>query len=551
MSQRVAALFTFLGVALGHVRPARAILMGNYVRNDTSFLQAPYRGAVRSGGGSGLILFTDGDEAVVLTVAHGYDLTSMNATEKMDDKLTNDGGLSAATGVVDGYVKAGDNIIAENLGLFMVFQFDDRERCEERNAGRHSGALDDPYACHGVGFDIDLALQRIKLTPDARAAGFSDVELFLDLPSVGMDVLAAGYGSKWPCYGWMDDSQRSYNQRMDPALKTARSRITAVTAGDVYTLGPSGAETDEEYAKFGCTPTESVNACASRNGSFVDDDDFGERWGSGCSGDSGGAWFVRENETAAWRVAAVTRSSGKKRLANSRSFDMDDDDTFTEVGGMCHEDEEGDRCQSYGNAIALLHPARAQIKAALRAWNPAWASKARYRCEPPMFGADPADACGAGCRLCRGTPGMDGARTTTAECLPNDYPCESFEELANLDAVVCGEIIIDETTTPRRGCDPETGPACRAITPDPAGWRQEHVCVNPNAGKTCPVGYTCCETRECSHATETDASPPGVETDASPPGVESAETSNAAYVGFHSRRASLLVVGAAVTFLVL
>ena len=70
--------------------------MGNYVRNDTSFLQAPYRGAVRSGGGSGLILFTDGDEAVVLTVAHGYDLTSMNATEKMDDKLTNDGGRGFA-----------------------------------------------------------------------------------------------------------------------------------------------------------------------------------------------------------------------------------------------------------------------------------------------------------------------------------------------------------------------------------------------------------------------------------------------------------------------
>jgi hypothetical protein len=42
--------------------------------------------------------------------------------------------------------------------------------------------------------------------------------MFLDLPSVGMDVLAAGYGSKWPCYGWMDDAQRGYDQRMDPAL---------------------------------------------------------------------------------------------------------------------------------------------------------------------------------------------------------------------------------------------------------------------------------------------------------------------------------------------
>lgn len=57
----------------------------------------------------------------------------------------------------------------------------------------------------------------------------------------------------------------------------------------------------------------------------------------------------------------------------------------------------------------------------------------------------------------------------TAECLPNDYPCDSFEELPNLDKVVCGEYGIDETTTPRRACDPETGPACRAFAPDPAG----------------------------------------------------------------------------------
>ena len=529
---------------MGRVRPARAILMGNYVRNDTSFLQAPYRGAVRSGGGSGLILFTDGDEAVVLTVAHGYDLTSMNAMEKMNDKLTNDGGLSAATGVVDGYVKSGDNIIAENLGLFMVFQFDDRQRCEERNAARHSGALDDPYACHGVGFDVDLALQRVKLTPDAQAAGFSDVEMFLDLPSVGMDVLAAGYGSKWPCYGWMDDAQRGYDQRMDPALKTARSRITAVFAGDAFTLGPSGAkaESDSAYAKFGCAPTESVNACASRNGSFVDDDDFGERWGMGCSGDSGGAWFVRENETAAWRVAAVTRSSGKKRVANSRAFDMDDDDTFTGTGGICHADEEGDRCNSYGSAIALLHPARAQIKAALRAWNPAWASKATYRCEPPTFGANALDACGDGCRLCPGMPGSEGARPATAECLPNDYPCDSFEELPNLDKVVCGEYGIDETTTPRRACDPETGPACRAFAPDPAGWRQEHVCADPDAEKTCLVGYTCCDTSQCSHLTAADAASTGL--------VVSAETDDSG-VGSHSRRASLLIIGAAVTFLAL
>ena len=215
---------------------------------------------------------------------------------------------------------------------------------------------------------------------------------------------------------------------------------------------------------------------------------------------------------------------------------MDDDDTFTKTGGICHADEEGDRCNSYGSAIALLHPARARIKAALRAWNPAWASKATYRCEPPTFGANALDACGDGCRLCPGMPGSEGARPATAECLPNDYPCDSFEELPNLDKVVCGEYGIDETTTPRRACDPETGPACRAFAPDPAGWRQEHVCADPDAEKTCPVGYTCCDTSQCSHLTAADAASTGV--------VVSG-------VGSHSRRASLLIIGAAVTFLAL
>jgi hypothetical protein len=113
--------------------------------------------------------------------------------------------------------------------------------------------------------------------------------------------------------------------------------------------------------------------------------------------------------------------------------------------------------------------------------------------------------------------------------------------LPNLDQRVCGEYGIDETTTPRRACDPETGPACRAFTPDPAGWRQEHACVDPDAEKTCPTGYTCCDTSECSHLTATDAAS-GV--------VVSAET-DASGVVSRSRRASLLVVGAAVTFLAL
>ena len=82
---------------LWRVPAARAVFGGNYVHDIEG---SAFRGAVMSGGGSGIVLFRSGDEAVVLTVAHGYDLTTKSAQEAMDDKL-DDGGLKQAYGKTD------------------------------------------------------------------------------------------------------------------------------------------------------------------------------------------------------------------------------------------------------------------------------------------------------------------------------------------------------------------------------------------------------------------------------------------------------------------
>ena len=60
--------------------PTLSVLQGSYVE-QSSFSASPFRGAVQSGGGSGIVLFADGNEAVVLTVAHGYDLTVKTAQQ--------------------------------------------------------------------------------------------------------------------------------------------------------------------------------------------------------------------------------------------------------------------------------------------------------------------------------------------------------------------------------------------------------------------------------------------------------------------------------------
>ena len=79
-----------------------AVMNGNYILKS-DMPNHPFRGAVQSGGGSGLIITTENDEAVVFTVAHGYDLkyTDPDSTtwmELMDYKKNSDSGLANAYG---------------------------------------------------------------------------------------------------------------------------------------------------------------------------------------------------------------------------------------------------------------------------------------------------------------------------------------------------------------------------------------------------------------------------------------------------------------------
>ena len=74
----------------------------------------------------------------------------------------------------------GNNIIKTNLGLWRQFHFGDSESCPQMNSGvgaSRTGALDDPYACDGLGPDIDLAMQRIRLTTAAQARSYPEIGL--------------------------------------------------------------------------------------------------------------------------------------------------------------------------------------------------------------------------------------------------------------------------------------------------------------------------------------------------------------------------------------
>ena len=511
-------LFVFLVLLLACLASRTdAIWLGNYILNDTSFHEAPYRSTVMSGGGSGLVLFTDGDEAVILTAAHGYNLKSDNATTVMNHKLNNDGGLRGATGLTSDnlYVRSGENIVQQNLGLFRIFRFDDPSACSATNAARHTGADDDPYGCDGIGYDVDIAMQRVRLTPAARTfLGGMNVELQLDPPAVGWPLITAGYGRTHPCIQWMTTDERAWRDAHDGALKFAHSRIVGLTAGDLFSEGPGLVAADgANYAAFGCPAVSEggVSACGKKNGSLVGDTDFGTRRGQGCSGDSGGPWFTRDsnaNASAPWRVVGVTRSSGKAKDSQRKgTYLQDDDRTFKD--GICAG--HADHCQSYGNAVSLLHPARARIKAALKAWKPSWEAKANYACEPPKFGVAPQDACSAGCKLCHGAAGtFNGNRPATMDCFPDDYDCAvNFDEMPGLTGRICGEQGgMSASTTPALGCNAETGPPCRALTtsphPEKTGWRQVHLCTAALTKNACPAGYVCCSSQRCASPLEGD-----------------------------------------------
>merc|ERR1712224_1101410 len=66
---------------------------------------------------------------------------------------------------------------------------------------------------------------------------------------------------------------------------------------------------------------------------------------------------------------------------------------------------------------------RSEIKAALAAWNPAWAAKVSYACEPPTAGQAP---CGTGCQFCKA-----GA---VGDCVPENVNCATIDALPTFAA---------------------------------------------------------------------------------------------------------------------
>ena len=284
-------LLLLLLLQLATLPLTHAVLSGNYIPAD-GFATSPFRGAVQSGGGTGMVLFVDGDEAVVLTVAHGYDLSVKNAQQYMDDKSKNDGGLRLAFGSTSdhvpgggrgsgGYARSdGSNIIAENLGLWRKFTFGDAETCPLFNKAKHTGKLDDPFGCDGVGPDIDLALQRIRLTPEARARGIPETKLSLDPLTPGQDLLLVGFGRKIPCrWAGMTEAEAQWADGHvgGDALKTGFNKVRANFYSEMFTHGLGTAATDaERVQRYGCTPGATISACAKVNGTLAGvDTDFG------------------------------------------------------------------------------------------------------------------------------------------------------------------------------------------------------------------------------------------------------------------------------------
>merc|ERR1719194_363668 len=115
---------------------------------------------------------------------------------------------------------------------------------------------------------------------------------------------------------------------------------------------------------------------------------------------------------------------------------MDEDRTY--VDGLCVSGED-DKCGSHGDAISTIYPMRSEIKAALAAWNPAWAAKVNYACEPPTAVQAP---CGTGCQFCKA-----GA---VGDCVPENVNCATIDALPTFTKeTVCGERL-STTTVPRR-----------------------------------------------------------------------------------------------------
>jgi len=356
---------------------------------------------------------------------------------------------------------------------------------------KHTGTNpDDPYGCDGLGPDIDVALQRVRLTDEYIQKSppfFPEIKLAFDAPPIpGQSLTLVGFGRKNPCrWDGMTDDEVRWEEDTGDALKIAQNRVRAVFNGEVFTDGQS---TTDDARKFGCDAVVATAECGKLNGTLVveeQDDVQGGRWGTGCAGDSGGAWLTSDGK-GGWSAIGVNRAAGKRK-DNDGNWDQSEDRTYQD--GLCADGMQ-DACQPTGSSIATLYPVRAQIKEALTTWNPAWAEKASYTCEPPSL-ENP--CCGVGCQVCYDGDG-------SFDCYPDSYQCEYVEALGSGMGFVCGDSL-STTSVPVQKCrgveGDGTDPPCRALTAG-KGWRQEQVCRSAEIDGVCPGLTTCCDTKRCS-----------------------------------------------------
>ena len=79
--------------------------------------------------------------------------------------------------------------------------------------------------------------------------------------------------------------------RASYAPQTAPNRIDHVSYSEAFTAGVGTVDLPTRSAKFACDSAD-VAQCVWTPGALTSDADYGTRWGTGCGGDSGGAWLM-------------------------------------------------------------------------------------------------------------------------------------------------------------------------------------------------------------------------------------------------------------------